>query len=114
MYLRNRRAYPRKTLQAEGWIAEPPGDSWRAIKLLDISMGGFAFFCEKIMAVDALCQFRLHLPESSRQMNFVGRITHGVEHPYPAGFRIGVEFSKIDVADLAAIEWFIDQKAAAH
>lgn len=112
MYLRNRRAHTRKTLQAEGWIAETNGDDWQSIKMLDLSVGGFAFFSEEKMAEDALRQFRFHLPDSSRLMHFDGVILHCVDHPYPAGYRIGVRFNKVDVADLASIEWMIEQHGA--
>lgn len=86
------------------------GQAWAAIKMLDISQGGFAFISMEKIAIDASRAFRFHLPGSSRLMHVEGRITHCIEMHAPPGYRLGVQFNKIDVADLAMIEWLIDHK----
>jgi len=110
MYLRNRRTHTRKMLDAKGWIEGSQPDTWTEIKIVDISKGGFAFNSMELKPLDSIHNFRLQFPDSSRLMHFSGRIAHCVERPYPDGFRLGVEFKKIDVTDLAAIEWLLDSR----
>lgn len=110
MYVNNKRKHKRKTLQAQGWIAGDQADIWTEIKMVDISKGGFAFVSRQVMPLDSIQNFRFHLPDSSRLMNFTGRITHCIERPYEDGFRIGIEFKTIDVADLATIEWLVENE----
>ncbi|HEY8100039.1 MAG TPA: PilZ domain-containing protein [Burkholderiaceae bacterium] len=110
MYIRNKRKHARKILQAQGWIAGAQADAWTEIKMIDISKGGFAFISKEMMQPDSMQSFRFHLPDSSRLMKFIGRITYCIERPYGNGFRIGIEFKTIDVADLATIEWLIENE----
>ncbi|MGZ5790084.1 MAG: PilZ domain-containing protein [Burkholderiaceae bacterium] len=110
MFIRNKRKHARKILQAKGWIAGAQPNSWTEIRMVDISKGGFAFIALEAMLPDSIHNFRFHLPDSSRLMNFVGRITHCIERPAGDGFRVGIEFKKIDIADLATIEWLIENR----
>jgi hypothetical protein len=111
MFLRDRRRHFRKGLQAEGWIAEADGENWTPIKMMDVSKGGFAFLSPEKLDANSSRRFRVHLPGSSRLMHFSGRITYCLEHPYLQGqYRVGTEFTEIDVTDVAAIEWFVDHK----
>ena len=110
MYLRNRRAHPRVLLNADGWYASLSGDTWQSIKALDISKGGFAFVTQEKIDMGSTRQFRLQMPGGSRLMNFDGRITHCIELLDIKAYRVGVQFNKMDVADLATIEWYVDHK----
>lgn len=114
MYLRDKRVHLRKALQTDAWIADQLGTSWALIKLLDISKGGVSFINQEKMDVGSTHDFRFNLPDSSRLMSFVGRITHCTERLAPSGYRIGVKFSKIDVIDMSMIEWFVDHNASRH
>ncbi|MGZ5802466.1 MAG: PilZ domain-containing protein, partial [Burkholderiaceae bacterium] len=110
MFIRNKRKYTRKIWQAQGWIAGAQTDTWIEIKMVDISKGGFAFVSKEMMPLDSMQSFRFHLPDSSRVMKFIGRITHCIERPYGDGFRVGIEFKTIDIADLATIEWLVENE----
>jgi hypothetical protein len=110
MFVRNKRKHTRKNLQAQGWIAGVQTDTWSEIKMLDISKGGFAFVSREVMPLGSMQSFRFHLPDSSRLLAFTGRITYCIERPYGDGFRIGIEFKTIDVADLATIEWLVENE----
>jgi hypothetical protein len=111
MFARNRRAHPRKTLQAKAWIAGSTPDSWMEIRIVDISKGGFAFISQEAMTMTMVHSFRFQFPDSSRMMLLDASVTNCIERPYPDGFRIGMEFSRIDVTDLATIEWMLEHKS---
>jgi c-di-GMP-binding flagellar brake protein YcgR len=105
-----KRVHLRKALQTDGWLADPLGNTWAAIKLLDISMGGIAFIGTEELAVDSSRIFRFQLPNDERQIKFVGRIANCNQHQYLAGFRVGAQFTRIDSNDLSLIQQFIEQK----
>lgn len=112
MFLRNRRMHSRVLLNADGWIAAAEGDEWAPIKALDISKGGFAFVTKENIPLETVRKFRLQLPGGSRLMNFEARITHCLDLHDTHSYRVGVEFSKVDVKDMATIEWYVEHKDA--
>ncbi|MBI1891391.1 MAG: PilZ domain-containing protein [Burkholderiales bacterium] len=112
MFLRNRRMHSRVLLNADGWIATAAGDAWDPIKALDISKGGFAFVTKENLALDTVRQFRLQMPGGSRLMNFEARVTHCIDLHDTNSYRVGVEYSKVEVADMTTIEWYVDHKDA--
>lgn len=109
MYLREKRIHQRKAVRTEGWLGDAAGN-WDSIVLLDVSKGGFAFISQQKIEEGSMHPFRIQLPTSSRLMNFVGRIANCMENPVLVGYRVGVQFDKIDIVDLATIEWFVDEK----
>lgn len=108
-----KRVHLRKALQTEGWVADPLGNSWTVIKLLDISLGGIAFIGPEELAVDSSRIFRFHLPNDAKLINFIGRIANCNRHQYLAGFRTGAQFTRIDNVDLGLIQQFIERVPAA-
>ncbi|MBI1890617.1 MAG: PilZ domain-containing protein [Burkholderiales bacterium] len=112
MTFEEKRVHLRKALQTEGWVADPLGNNWTAIQLLDISMGGIAFISEENMAVNSSRIFRFHLPGKDRQIDFIGRIANCNQHQYLAGYRVGAQFTRIDAMDLIIVERFVDHKAS--
>lgn len=111
MEIREKRVHFRQSLETEGWVAGPTGQSWKEVKMLDISKGGIAIFSQEPMTVGSLYRFSFHLPGSPKMMYFDGRVTHCINHPFFAGHRVGMQFQHIDAGDLAAIEWFVDRYA---
>lgn len=111
MTQREKRVHFRQSLETEGWIFDPSGKSSQEVKLLDISMGGIAFLSPAPATADTLCRFCFHLPGSPKMMYIDCRITHSLAHPFMTGYRVGMQFTRIDSADLAAIEWFVDRHA---
>lgn len=108
-----KRVHLRQPLQSEGWLFDQSGNRWNPISLLDVSKGGIALIAQEKLVVDSTRLFQFQLPGSSKLMNFEGRITYCAEHTFLAGYRAGIQFTRMDVIDLAAIEWFVDQKISA-
>lgn len=112
MSFQEKRVHFRKALQTEGWVADPLGNNWALIKLLDISVGGIAFIGEENLTVNSSRIFRFQLPNEEKQINFIGRIANCSPHQYLAGYRIGAQFTRIDAGDLTLVERFISQKTS--
>lgn len=111
MEIRENRVHLRRSLETEGWVAEPNGQSWKEVKMLDLSKGGIGILGPEPMKGGSSYRFSFHLPGSPKMIHFDGRVTHCLPHPFLAGYRIGMQFQHIDSADLAMIEWFVDHYA---
>lgn len=98
----NKRAHPRTSFEAQGWIAVPPGDNWAPLHTMDVSTGGFAFVGQEAIEVGSNRQFRLQLPNDAGVMHVEGRIAYCLELSATGGYRIGVQALTADVVDIAA------------
>lgn len=107
----DKRAYFRKSLQGEAWLADVLGNTWNPVRLLDISIGGAALLSEEEFHPGATRMLRFALPGNTELLVFTARIVHCAKHTFLAGYRIGVEFIRRDAHAVAAIEKFIRDEA---
>jgi hypothetical protein len=109
--MQDKRAYLRKSLKTEAWLADVLGNTWNPVTMLDISIGGAAFVMEEELHAGATRMLRFSLPGSTERLVFTARIAHCAKHTYLAGYRVGVEFIRRDAHAVAAIEKFIKDSA---
>ena len=109
MAAEEKRLHFRKFLRAEASIADVLGNTWTAINFLDISRSGAAFISPSALAPGSSRTVRFCLPENPKRISVICKIVHCAEHPYLSGYRVGVEFARIQSDDVDLIDGFIAQ-----
>lgn len=107
MTINDKRRHFRKSLQAQAAVADILGNTWTKIDMLDISGNGAAFISAEEYLPGAARMLRFQLPENAKRISAACKIVHCVAHPYLRGYRVGVEFVRIDEQDLVAVNAFV-------
>lgn len=99
----------RKALQGEGAIADPLGNSWFPIKLLDISESGIGFHCRTAVTDGSARMVRFTLQtDPPMDISATVKIAYCAKHTLLEGYRIGAEFRKIDAEHQAQISRLVN------
>lgn len=107
MTTNEKRLHFRKSLRAEASIADVLGNTWSQIDFLDISRSGVAFISPEELAAGSSRMVRFHLPNNPKRIVVVCKIVHCAAHSYLPGYRVGVEFVRIDSEDVQLIDRFV-------
>lgn len=94
----------RKALQVEGAIADPLGNQWFPIKLLDISESGLGFHSRTALPDGNARMLRFTLPLNPPvDVAATVKIVYCTKHSLLEGYRVGAEFRKLDPEHRARI-----------
>lgn len=106
-----KRAHFRMSLQAEASMADVLGNTWCNVNMLDVSRAGAAMIVPGDLHVGASRMFRFQLPGIEKKIAVVARIANCTKHPFLVGYRVGIEFVRIDTEDAMLIADFIANAA---
>ena len=94
----------RKALQGERSIAEPLGNNWFPIRLLDIPGSGIGFHCRTAVADGSARMVRFTLQSDPPiDVSATVKIIYCSKHTLLEGYRIGAAFRKMDAEHQAQI-----------
>lgn len=88
-------------------MADVLGNTWNTVEMLDISSGGAALIASEDLHVGASRILRFQLPGHDKKIHLVARVVNCNPHPYLAGYRIGLEFVRIDADDAQLVRDYI-------
>lgn len=98
----------RKALQGDGAIADPLGNNWFPIKLLDISESGIGFHCRTAVLDGSARMVRFTLQtDPPIDITATVKIAYCTKHTLLEGYRIGAEFRKMDAEHQAQISQLV-------
>ncbi len=105
--MQDQRAHSRKLLEAEAAIADPSGDLWITVPMLDISRMGIAFSSPAAIEGGATYLFRIDLPGIEGRVEALLRVVHSSNTGMEQGFRVGARFASVTQDDAQRIVRFL-------
>ncbi len=103
--MHEQRQHQRRDLIASASIANPAGNAWSAVGMLDISISGASFKTTERVIVDTLRLFNFTLPENPLEIHATVKIVNRAASG--DAFRVGITFVKIDPASVELITRYV-------
>jgi len=93
----------------QGEVADPLGENWFPIKLIDLSLGGLGFLSNHQIHVGSLRMIRVRLQlDDAHVLRATVRVANCIPHSLFKGYRVGAEFVRLDDAQRELLAWTAD------
>ncbi|HEY8100113.1 MAG TPA: PilZ domain-containing protein [Burkholderiaceae bacterium] len=108
--MKDQRQHVRKEIVASALIANPSGNDWKPVTLLDISVGGAAFSTSERVIVDTTRLVNITLPNEVKPIPLSAKIVN--RSPMGSAFRVGIKFFNADPIAIEQIRHYIEAAPA--